>query len=319
MIKSRIFVVECFFMETPVLFLIFNRPETTESVFASIQKARPSALYIAADGPRENHPSDTELCERTRSVVGRIDWDCQVHKLFRKTNLGCRQAVSEAISWFFEHEEMGIILEDDCLPHASFFSFCSVMLERYKTDQRIAHIGGANFQDGIKRGTGDYYYSNLTHVWGWASWRRVWKNYDVSMSLWETFRSSGYLKQLFPDKKVQKHLTGLLDRTFSGRIDTWDFQLFFTNLINGGLSVIPNVNLVSNIGFAPNATHPVKKDANANRPTSAITGYNPPEFFIPCGEADLYTLQNSFAGKTSLILRTIRNRSKKFFHQKPEL
>ena len=297
-------------METPVLFLIFNRPETTEVVFGSIRKARPSRIYIAADGPRENHPSDIALCEKARSVVSRVDWDCHVQTLFRKTNLGCKRAVSEAVSWFFEHEEMGIILEDDCLPHASFFSFCSIMLERYKADQRITHIGGTNFQDGIKRGTGDYYYSNLIHVWGWASWRRVWKNYDVQMRLWETFKSSGYLKHIFPDKKVERRLTDLFDQTFSGQINTWDFQLLFASLINRGLSVIPNVNLVSNIGFAQNATHSVKKDGNANRPTSAITGYNPPEFFIPSLEADLYTLQNSFRGKASAIIRSIRSKAK---------
>lgn len=180
-------------MNCPVLFLIFNRPDTTRKVFAEIRRAKPARLYIAADGPRKERTTDIALCEQTRDIINEIDWPCQSYTLYRKENLGCKLAVSSAINWFFEREESGIILEDDCLPHPTFFKFCEIMLERYKDDTRVMHIGGSNFQEGMIRGDGDYYYSKWTPVWGWASWRRAWKNYDVNMVKWIEFKKNNYV------------------------------------------------------------------------------------------------------------------------------
>jgi len=150
--------------ETPILFLIFNRPSTTLHVFSQIRKMKPSRLYIAADGPRR--PEEKAVCEQVREMATAVDWDCLVFKLFRDENLGCARAISEAVSWFFDREPEGIVLEDDCLPADSFFGFCSAMLEKYRNDERIGHISGGNYQRGIVRGDGSYYFSTLTHVWG---------------------------------------------------------------------------------------------------------------------------------------------------------
>ena len=165
----------------PVLFLIFNRPETTIQVFSAIKKAQPNRLYIAADGPRPEYPDEVNHCKIARTIATNVDWDCEVKTLFRDQNLGCRLAVSQAIDWFFEQEPEGIILEDDCLPNQSFFWFCKELLEKYRNETRIMHIGGTNFQFGKNRTNYSYYFSRYAHIWGWASWRREWKYYDEKL------------------------------------------------------------------------------------------------------------------------------------------
>ena len=152
-----------------MLFLIFNRPDVTRRVFSAIRETQPTRLYVAGDGPHLGNQEEEKRCKRARSVVDEKDWRCEVKTLFRKEDLGCRKAVSEAISWFFEHEPEGIILEDDCLPSQSFLWYCQELLEHYRDDMRIMHIGGANFQFGRNRSPYDYYFSRYPHVLGWAS------------------------------------------------------------------------------------------------------------------------------------------------------
>jgi hypothetical protein len=166
--------------------MIFRRPDFTSRVFEQIRNVRPARLYIAADGPRSGREGEQQLCIETRAIIEQIDWDCELKTLFREKNLGCKMAISSAIDWFFEQEEEGIILEDDCLPNQSFFRFCDTMLEKYRNDDRIRHISGCNLQHGKKWGTASYYFSNLTHAWGWANWRRVWKDYDRDLKLYDT-------------------------------------------------------------------------------------------------------------------------------------
>lgn len=168
-----------------VLLLIFNRPETTRRVFDQIRAQQPPRLYIAADGARPNRPEEAARCAETRAISTQVDWDCELHLLYRDQNLGCRRAVSEAITWFFEHEEAGIILEDDCLPADSFFYFCDALLEKYRHDERIHAITGTNLQMGKQWGEASYYFSRYTNIWGWASWRRVWKEYDSELSRYQ--------------------------------------------------------------------------------------------------------------------------------------
>jgi ADP-heptose:LPS heptosyltransferase len=239
---------------TPILFIIFNRPDVTEEVFNEIRKAKPTQLYIAADGPREHNAYDEELCKKTREIVHNIDWPCEVKTLFREKNLGCGKAVSSAITWFFSEVEQGIILEDDCLPHPSFFNYCQTLLDYYKTDERVMHIGGVNFQD-QSRGTGSYYFSAVTHVWGWATWRRAWKNYDFHVHDYYTFVREGTIYSYFKNELIAEHWLNTFKLMFHHQVDTWDHQWSYTIFNNGGLSIIPNVNLISNIGFRHDATH----------------------------------------------------------------
>src|SRR5512139_3287315 len=171
-------------LKTPVAFIIFNRPDTAERVFAEIAKARPPKLLVVADGPRANRSGEAEKCAATRAIIDRVDWDCEVLTNFSDTNLGCKNRVSSGIDWVFEQVPEAIILEDDCLPHPTFFRFCEELLERYRDDERIGMISGDNFQLGQKRTDASYYFSRYNHIWGWASWRRAWRHYDREASAW---------------------------------------------------------------------------------------------------------------------------------------
>jgi hypothetical protein len=242
-------------MNVPVLFLVFNRPETTQIVFEAIRKARPPKLYVAADGPRESRPQERELCEQTRSVINAIDWPCEVKTLFREHNLGCKIAVSSAIDWFFEHEEMGIILEDDCLPSGSFFDFCEQLLHRYKDDERVMHISGCTALPPEKSLDQTYYFIKYPIIWGWAGWRRAWKKYDVTMSSYPQFRRGHKLKHFISQYALRYYWTENFDSILNGKSNTWDYQWFYTTLNSGGLCIVPNYNLVTNIGFGGSATH----------------------------------------------------------------
>ena len=167
-------------LRTPVALLIFNRPDTTERVFNAVAKARPSKLLVVADGPRDSRPGEAARCEQTRAIIKRVDWDCEVITNFADRNMGCKLRVSSGIDWIFEQVEEAIILEDDCLPDPSFFRFCDEMLERYRDNERVGMVSGGNLQFGRHRGTGSYYFSKYTHIWGWASWRRAWKRTSAS-------------------------------------------------------------------------------------------------------------------------------------------
>ena len=241
-------------LKTAVLFLVFNRPDTTRQVFEAIRKAEPPRLYIAADGPRVEKAGEAEKCEQARRIATQVDWECEVKTLFREKNLGCRVAVSSAIDWFFENEEEGIILEDDCLPSQSFFWFCEELLERYRDDRRIMMISGDNFQFGRKRTLYSYYFSRYPHIWGWALWRRAWEKYDVNMNLWPEIREGGWLYDYLEDGSLVKFWHRNFDWTYNDKIDTWDHQFTFACMIHRGLCILPNDNLVSNIGFGLDAS-----------------------------------------------------------------
>jgi hypothetical protein len=278
-----------------VLFIIFNRPDTTAKVFDRIRAARPAKLYIAADGPRAGHPDEEEFCKKAREVVAKIDWDCEVKTLFRETNMGCKEAVSSAITWFFENEEEGIILEDDCLPATSFFSFCDEMLEKYRDDTRIRHISGGNFQLGTKRGDASYYFSKISHIWGWAGWRRVWLDYDKDLKQYTDEEAKAALLKVFDDDWIADSWYQIFKELKAGNIDTWDYQLGLTNFFNNALCVIPNVNLISNIGFGNSATHTTETgNKYAGLPLEESETITHPKYFLADREADLFTLNDQF-------------------------
>lgn len=257
-------------LKTPVLFLIFNRPETTSQVWGVIKQVQPVELFIASDGPRKDMEGDVEKCQRVRQIVNQIDWDCNVKTLFREENLGCKIAVSSAIDWFFKEVEEGIILEDDCLPHPSFFQFCHELLGRYRYDERIMVISGNNFQLGHNLTPYSYYFSRYNHSWGWATWRRAWKFFDPEMSLWPEIRGQGLLSSIFKKQGVI-YWTKIFDKVYRGTHDIWDYQWTFACWSQNGLSILPDVNLVTNIGFGSNeATHTKGKGKSLSIPSKEI-------------------------------------------------
>ncbi|MES9963888.1 MAG: glycosyltransferase family 2 protein [Candidatus Sedimenticola sp. 20ELBAFRAG] len=300
-------------MSKPILFIVFNRPETTSRVFDVIRAAKPKRLYIAADGPRVGKDKDYNKCREVRRIVNNVDWECEVRNLFRENNLGCKYAVSGAIDWFFENEEEGIILEDDCLPDQSFFMFCETLLDRYRDDENVMCISGDNFQFNNDSCKESYYYSRYTHIWGWASWRRAWKRYDVAMNQWPDYKSSGKMKSKFDSRLAVWYWTRIFDSVYRGDIDTWDYQWLFASLRHDGLNVIPRVNLISNIGFGDDSTHTKEVNRFFNIKTEAIKQpligplqkiYNAP--------ADNYTESKMFSGTwAEIILRKLSNALRK--------
>lgn len=276
---------------TPVLFLIFRQPEVTGRVFEQIRAARPRKLYIAADGPRANRPDDIGECEATRAVVANIDWNCELHTRFLPTNLGLKMAVSSALDWFFQAEEEGIVLEYDCLPELSFFPYCQAMLERYRNDNRIFSITGSNIQADIRRGDGDYYFSRFTGIWGWATWRRSWAMWRPSLEEFDVFIEAKVIESMVSDKKGQAFWIKTFEAVHSGsNLTTWAFYLIYAQIKQGGYCIVPNLNLIKNIGFGSEATNAV--DCNhplAHLEVGSLTSYKEPAFFVPDLEADTET------------------------------
>jgi hypothetical protein len=258
-------------LKTPVAFLIFNRPDRTERVFAEIAKARPPKLLVVADGPRTS--LERETCQAARAIIDRVDWDCEVLKNYADVNLGCKRRVSSGIDWVFEQVEEAIILEDDCLPHADFFPFCEEMLERFRDNERVAMVCGANFLHHQVPIADSYYFGHYGHIWGWATWRRAWQDYDVSMKSWAKVRSSEWLRELLNDKYAARHWKDAFDRTYHGQMDTWDYQWLFAWWVQRHLAVVSATNLISNIGYGDEATH-----TKGVTSTAAAVPVEPPEW-----------------------------------------
>jgi hypothetical protein len=275
-------------ISTPVLLLIFNRPETTSRVFEAIQKVKPPKLFIAADGPRHNKPAEKKKCDQTRAVVRNINWDCETKTLFRNENLGCRRAVSHAINWFFENVDEGIILEDDCLPSLSFFWFCEELLKKYNHDRRIMHIAGYNPHFGKQYGDASYYFSNYNLIWGWATWKRAWQYYSEDMSDYEFFLNSKTFKNIFHSKKEQLFFKDRFKQTFQEHIDSWGYLWLFSRCMQGSYAIHPNCNLIENIGITDNATHTKSTNGKFGKnPKTDITfPLTHPRFMLPDRKAD---------------------------------
>lgn len=253
-------------MKKAVLFLIFNRPDVTKEVFEQICLVKPPRLYIASDGPRKERVGEEGVIEKLREdVLAMIDWDCEVKTLFRDENLGCRKSVSSAITWFFEHEEDGIILEDDCLPHPSFFTFCENLLDHYKDDKRVMHISGDQFISDFDNGA-SYYFAKVQHCWGWATWADRWRYYGSDLKEY----SEKNLKKFSSSANVQVYWGDILKKMKDGEIDSWAYQWAFKIVENDGLCINPVKNLISNIGFDIDATH----TSDQNHPCANMQTYS---------------------------------------------
>lgn len=236
-------------LNTAVLLLIFNRPEMTAEVFDVIREVRPRKLYIGADGPRSDHSDDPSLVMQTRAIVEAVDWDCNVQHLYQEHNLGCRNSVTDAISWFFEQEDAGIILEDDCLPTHSFFWFCEDMLDRYENDERVMMISGNNYKldssDTVKE---SYLFARNYSCWGWATWRSAWAKFDRDLEDWGEEKLHKSLNYLSDNKYVQQHYRFIFDLAKKDERDIWDYQWQFACIFNYSLCIVPQKNMISNIG-----------------------------------------------------------------------
>lgn len=264
-------------IDTAVLFLIFNRIDTTKAVFKEIQKAKPPRLYIACDGARATKDGESELVRQVRDfVLSSIDWQCEVKTLFRPENLGCKLAVSSAINWFFEHEEKGIILEDDVVPNQDFFHFVESNLNKYQDDQRVMMVTGMNYFSDERSSA--FFFSEYMNIWGWGTWKRAWKLYDVSMPTWNQKDIQIFFKKKYNGNFVWRHWKHHFDLIKNNQINTWDIQWAFCCQINHGVCITPAVNLITNIGVEGTHTTGDTSSNNLERfelPLSSYKNYSP--------------------------------------------
>lgn len=307
-------------LTTPVVFTIFNRPKLTKKSFEAIRSQKPRSLFIIADGPRTNHVKDKQLCSEVRKIVEIIDWPCEVYRNYSDSNLGLKKRTISGLDWVFKQTDRIIFLEDDNLPHPDFFMFCENLLKRFSNDQRISLISGSNFQNGILRGSGSYYFSKYPHNWGWATWKRTWKNYDGNITFWPSWRESEDFKKKFPNKLERKFWKKIFDDSYSGKIDSWGYPLFACMMKAGLLTATPNFNLISNIGFGEASTHTKdSKNPLSNLNLSSIKDLTHPQNIQADLDADNYDFQNNFIEKDSLFPRNLLflpGRLKGFFLKK---
>lgn len=282
-------------LDTAILFILFNRTDTALQVFESIRAAKPKRLYFFADGARTHIVGEKEQCEKARAIKDLVDWQCEVKTYYLDENIGPRLALGKGINWFFEHEEEGIILEHDCLPSQSFYTFCETLLTHYRHDERVMHISGDNFQFGKKRGEASYYFSRLNHIWGFATWRRAWKHYDVEMKNYPEFVQQNQIKNILKHPRLIRFWNKIFKDTYENKIQTWDYQWTFAMWCQNGLAVLPQQNLVSNIGFdsgALNTVNPNHKVANMRR--YEIAEITHPQFVLVNEDADNYSMDVIF-------------------------
>jgi len=296
-------------LKTPVVFLIFRRPDLTARVFETIRQAKPKKLLVIADGARPDKLGEAEKCAETRAIIDRVDWDCEVLKNYSDVNLGCKKRVSSGLDWVFSEVEEAIILEDDCLPHPSFFSYCENLLDYYRDDERIMAISGDNFQDGNQRTPYSYYFSKYNHCWGWATWRRAWKHWHFNPEKWIEFRDTGLIKFICDDSYEEKYWTQVFNTLFlEGKPNTWDYSWTFACWSQSGLTALPNVNLVSNIGFGSGGTHTFGDSPLANMAVEDIGEITHPPFVVRHIEGDLYTFDYHYGGIASRLSDIKNNR-----------
>ena len=295
-------------MKTAVALIIFNRPDTTERVFLEIAKVRPPKLLVIADGPRSDRLGERERCNAARAIIDRVDWPCDVLTNYSEVNLGCKDRVSSGIDWVFSQVEEAIILEDDCLPNVSFFQFCEEMLDRHRHDERIGMISGTNFLDNSIEIDESYYFSKYMTIWGWATWRRAWKSYDVNIEFWPKLRSDRFLDSRIILKTEREYWYRVFERVYDGIIDTWDYQWVLSNWAQSRLSVVPHVNLISNIGFRADATHTASLSIHSDiKNEQIIFPLKHPDHVFANSKADVFSARAQF---TSFSRRLMRGRVK---------
>jgi hypothetical protein len=296
--------------DTPILFLVFNRPGPTEKVFERIRHIKPTKLFIAADGPRENKVGEKDKCEDVRNLILEgIDWPCEIKTLFRDKNIGCGPAVSEGITWFFEHVEEGIIIEDDILPSHSFFGFAEQLLKLYRNDESVWHVGGNSYNPYEMKSP--YYFSAYPHIWGWATWRRAWRNYKFQLDDIDPQKLFANINELFLTQSEKKFWIDFYNSYFKVKEKTtWDYQWTCRMWYNKGLAILPSANLIMNIGFEEDATHTADKNSwLAHLIANEIEIPNRKELIKQNKKSDLFTSKEVFYIRSGgrKILSDIKN------------
>lgn len=297
-----------------VLLLTFNRPDLTAETLKAISTYRPAKLFVASDGPRPFVAEDRELVDHTRSLIEQhVSWPCEIHRLYRGKNLGLREGVIQAIDWFFEHVDEGIILEDDCVPHPDFFGYCEELLERYRDDERVWCIQGDNSAQLDLEGNASYGFIKYALVWGWATWKRAWIHFDRDLEIWQKVRGTRAVTELWPDRIERRINQQILDDLVRNPSVTWDYQWAFTVAWHRGLTTVPRVNLIRNVGWGrEDATHTKGRGKRANASTASILPLRHPPSVTRDRGAERQALYSKIFGAARFSLRyQIRKHARK--------
>lgn len=247
--------------DTPIALIVFNRPDLTAELLTVLRKLQPTQLFIIADGPRKSRPDDIENCKAVRQILRTIDWECEIFENFAQKNLGSRNRPISGLTWVFQNVNEAIILEDDCIPDLSFFSYCAELLDYYRNSSQVGIISGTNPSRVSKAGPQSYSFSTYPLIWGWATWKRTWDLYESNISeSWSNYKHTGWQELLPFSTPVRRHWLFHFDLVSRGKFDAWDYQLTFAMLKNKLVAAIPRENLISNKGFGSNATHTINID-----------------------------------------------------------
>ena len=291
--------------KSPILLLNYNRPTKTKFSAQAVIKSNPPKVYLFCDGPKATVPKDADKVARVRQLLLDTTVGTESKCLFLEENLGCRNGVNKAIDWFFENEEEGIIIEDDCICSLSFFRYCDELLERYRTDRRVGQISGFNGLGEFCESDASYHFSSFGSVWGWASWRRAWEVHDKEMESFSEVLNSGKLRHAFSDPAEYRSRLSTLEKTHAGLIDTWDMQWVYTRIINRFLVAIPEVNLVFNSGFDMEATHTKDRRSLLVKESHDIKfPLRHPNTFIPSLRFEKALRQHKRRARFARLLRT---------------
>ena len=293
----------------PVLLLAFNRPDRLRRVIDALRPQAPGRVYVAVDGPRPGVESDAARVAATQAIVGEIDWACEISTLFREQNLGCGRAVSSGINWFFEHEDSGVILEDDLIPGPDFLAYCDALLEQYRHDERVFAVSGCNLvpPDRITA-PGSYRFSGITHIWGWATWKRAWQHYAFDLTGWQRrLPPQRLLRTVGGRPTLAAFWAAAFELVRRGRLDTWDHQFILTAMEHGALTIAPRVNLVENVGFDADSTHMTQRP-DSLRPVEPLAWPLVDSPFRRDVDADSWEYRHLFDATALGLFRAARRR-----------
>jgi hypothetical protein len=289
--------------QTPVVLIVYNRPELTTRVVNALAAVRPRRLLVIADGPRSR--ADERSCAQVRALFERIDWECDIDRDYADANLGVRLRPPTGLDWAFRRVPEAIVLEDDCVPHPSFFGFCAELLAHYRNDERVMQIAGANFQRGRRRSEHGYYFSLYHNIWGWATWARAWRHYDVEIERWPELKAAGLLESLPIGAAARRYWTRIFDSIRSGRAVSWDFQWQLAMWSQYGVAAASDVNLISNIGFGPSASHTTVHTWHADMLAEAVTVRGHPPGVVPSRDADSVHFQDRLLHQSPWLVRQV--------------
>lgn len=288
--------MEPYSVQTPVILIAFNRPDTTRQVLAALSQVQLSHLLVILDGPRSKHPKDQQKCTEVRRLIEKMDWKCEISTNYAENNMGLRARVSSGLNWAFEQVERAIILEDDCVADPTFFRFCDELLDKYEEDQRIFMISGNNYQFGRRQSPYSYYFSIHAHIWGWATWRRAWKYYDDRMTLWPHVRKNHLLRAYFKEPRALRYWENRFQQTYDEKINSWAYRWTLSCWLQNSLTVLPEKNLVTNIGFGLTATNTQGRPSRYTHVSSEALDFpiKHPPYVIRDSAADEYSQEKLF-------------------------